>query len=308
MAVAGGAASIEQSGGAGRAGDVIAIDWGTTNRRAVRLSPDGRAGPALDGPGAGAMQAADYPAALAEIRDALGELPIVAAGMVGSTIGWREAPYVAAPADLDALAGGCLHIPDAAMWIVPGVALSAGGRFDVMRGEEIQVLGAVAAGLAPASARFCQPGTHNKWIRVDGGAIADFRTAMTGELLALLRAQGTLSAMVRGPVAPGEAFLSGVEHGLSGRDLIATLFEVRARVLLGGLAAADASSFASGLLIGADIASAAITPGESIHLVASGMLADLYRMAIGRAGGAVTVLDATTCFTAGARALFERLR
>lgn len=35
------------------------------------------------------------------------------------------------------------------MTIVPGVSLLTDTRADVMRGEEVQVLGAVAAGLAP---------------------------------------------------------------------------------------------------------------------------------------------------------------
>ena len=48
-------------------------------------------------------------------------------------------------------------------------------RADVMRGEEVQLLGAHAAGMVAADALVCHPGTHNKWARLDGGRIARFR-------------------------------------------------------------------------------------------------------------------------------------
>ena len=87
---------------------------------------------------------------------------------------------MAAPAGLDALAGGLLWV-DGRTAIVPGVSTLADGRADVMRGEEVQMLGAVAAGLVPPGALLCQPGTHCKWAWMEDGRIARFRTAMTGE-------------------------------------------------------------------------------------------------------------------------------
>ena len=65
-----------------------------------------------------------------------------------------------------------------------------------MRGEEVQLLGAVAAGLAPADALLVQPGTHCKWVEMAGGKVADFTTAMTGELFGLLRKHGLLAAQI----------------------------------------------------------------------------------------------------------------
>ena len=35
-----------------------------------------------------------------------------------------------------------------------------------MRGEEVQIVGAIAAGLVPHEALICHPGTHNKWVQV----------------------------------------------------------------------------------------------------------------------------------------------
>jgi 2-dehydro-3-deoxygalactonokinase len=36
------------------------------------------------------------------------------------------------------------------------------------------------------------PGTHSKWVEISGGSITGFRTAMTGELYALLHDHSTL--------------------------------------------------------------------------------------------------------------------
>ena len=52
--------------------------------------------------------------------------------------------------DYPTLAEACLE-PAPDVRIVPGVALRDGARPDVMRGEEIQVFGAIGAGAAPAA-------------------------------------------------------------------------------------------------------------------------------------------------------------
>ena len=69
--------------------------------------------------------------------------------------------------------------------IVPGVSQAACAGADVMRGEEVQALGAVAAGLVPRDGRTCHPGTHTKWVRIEDGQVATFTTTVTGELYAL---------------------------------------------------------------------------------------------------------------------------
>ncbi len=280
-------------------GAVIAVDWGTTNRRAYRVEADGSVSDAVrDGSGVLAMAAEDYVPALATLRERLGDLPVIAAGMIGSTRGWREAPYVPAPADLAALAAAALRIADANATIVPGVSWSEGVRADVMRGEEVQVLGAIAAGLAPADALFCQPGTHNKWIATREAAIVDVTTVMTGELFALLKAHGILAGMLDGPVADGAPFREGLARGAGACDLGAALFEVRAAVLLERRAPEDAAAYASGILIGSDVGARDVA-GATVHLLAEGTLAALYTVAIETLGGRVEPVDATAAFIAG---------
>lgn len=287
-------------------GTVIAIDWGSSNRRGYLLAADGTVlDEFADDRGALTLAPDAYPADLAAVRARFGPLPVLAAGMVGSTRGWHEAAYVDAPADLAALAAARLVVADAEAAIVPGVALQTGVRPDVMRGEEVQVLGAIAAGLAPADALFCQPGTHNKWIVTRDGRITDFATAMTGELFALVRSHGVLAGMLDGPVADGDAFRAGLDRGAGATDLPVALFEVRAAVLLGTLPAADAAAFASGILIGADVGARADLSGRAVHLLASGPLAALYAAAIAARGGRPVAVDSHAAFVAGIHRIWE---
>ena len=285
----------------------IAVDWGTTNRRAYLVDTDGAVLDTVrDGAGVLAIERSDYPREIAALRARLGTLPVIAAGMIGSTRGWVDAPYVPAPADLAALVDARVDVPGEDVVIVPGVCLT-GPRSDVMRGEEVQVLGAIAAGLAPEDALFCQPGTHNKWVRTAGGRIVDVSTAMTGELFALLRDNGVLKGMLDGAVADGGAFRDGVARGAGATDLLVALFEVRASVLLGALPADDAASFASGVLIGADVGTRDFSDGD-VHLLASGPLADLYASAIRLRGGRVVAVDNQAGFLAGIHAIWELTR
>ena len=220
------------------------------------------------------------------------------AGMVGSNIGWRPAPYVAAPAGVAELAAGLLWI-DERTAIVPGISTLVGGRPDVMRGEEVQLLGAVAAGLVPADSLLAQPGTPCKWVEMRDGRIADFVTAMTGELFALLRKHGLLASQLGGEVTLGDAFLEGVEEGKR-QDLAASLFGIRAAKMLGQRDDADAASYASGLLIGTDVAARLATSAhDSVHILADPILGGLYSAAIQAHGRNATLVDSHAAFVAG---------
>lgn len=286
------------------AGALIAVDWGTTRRRCYLLSPEGAVLDAKrDDRGVQSLDRGDYAAEFAALRDRFGVTGIVCAGMVGSTLGAQAVPYVDAPADLAALAAGAMEI-ESGVLVVPGVALRQGGRADVMRGEEVMALGAVAAGLVPETALLATPGTHNKWISLAAGMLADFRTTITGEMFALLRRQGTLAEMLRGPVSDGIAFRSGVERARAG-DLLAALFEIRAGVLTGALGAADAPSRASGLLIGADIAASPGVVDRDVHVLAAEPLGALYASAIRHSGGRPIAVDAQVAFVAGAHAIWQ---
>lgn len=286
----------------------IAVDWGTTNRRAYLIAADGGQGAEFeDGKGVLAVPPGGFPEAVAEIRARLGDRPLLMAGMIGSNRGWVEAPYVPCPAGIAELASA-LAWPVEDVAIVPGVSLADGNRADVMRGEEVQLLGAFAAGLVPADCLVCHPGTHNKWATLAGGRIAGFRTIMTGELFNLLSEHSILSDLLQGEVEPGEAFAAGVEAGLSGAGLAAELFAVRARVLLGHAPRDEAPSFTSGLLIGTDIA-IGLRDADPAAVIVMGRpeLTRLYAAAIARAGRRAIELDGERSFIPGCVRIAEMI-
>jgi 2-dehydro-3-deoxygalactonokinase len=279
----------------------LAVDWGTTNRRVFVIEEGRVARTERDGRGVTAVD--DFEAEAAAIRGRFGDLPMLMAGMVGSNIGWRAAPYVPAPAGISELAAGLLRINERTA-IVPGVSTT--GPADVMRGEEVQLLGAVEAGLAPANALLVQPGTHCKWVEMTAGRVAGFTTAMTGELFALLRKHGLLAAQLGSEVRLGQAFLDGVEEGRK-RDLAASLFGIRASKLLGERDDEDAASFASGLLIGSDVAARLETQGhDTIHILADPALGSLYAAAIEAHGRTAHLIDSHAAFAAGIIAIGAR--
>ena len=279
-------------------GRFIAVDWGTSRRR-LFLVDDGMAvASESDDRGASTLSRDDYQQDVAAIRARHGDLPMLLAGMVGADIGWRKVPYVEAPASLAHLARSLLWIDDRTS-IVPGIATAD----DVMRGEEVQLLGAAAAGLVPADALLCQPGTHCKWATLSQGAISGFTTAMTGELFALLSSKGLLARQLTGEVTIGAAFLDGVAEGAR-RDLAASLFSVRSRGLLGLLDDGDAASFASGILIGADVA-ARIDRAATVHVVSDAKLGQLYSAAIEALGGTAHLVDSEAAFVAGASKIWD---
>ncbi|MBR0552821.1 2-dehydro-3-deoxygalactonokinase [Stakelama marina] len=284
----------------------IAIDWGTTNRRIFRMTADGDVLDTVrDDRGILAVRRDEYGREIDSIRSRHGALPIIAAGMVGSTRGWIDIPYISAPADAAALAGALAGAPAERVSIVPGIAFQDAHRADVMRGEEVQVFGAIESGQAPADALFCQPGTHNKWIATHGARIVEFATVLTGELFALLKQHGILAGMLDGTVEDGRAFREGLARGAGATDLTVALFEVRAAVLLEKLAADDAAAFASGLLIGADIGSRGDLAGRCVHLLATGSLATLYASAIEWRGGTSVAIDSHAAFAAGIHKIWK---
>jgi len=288
---------------------LIAVDWGTTNRRAWLLGPDGAVVREMEDPkGILAVEAEGFPAAVAEIRERLGDLPMLMAGMIGSNRGWIEAPYVPCPAGADELAAHVIWAEEGRTAIVPGLSFLDDRRADVMRGEEVQMFGALAAGLIPADGLVCHPGTHNKWVLLAGGRVSRFRTVMTGEMFSLLKDHSILSDLLQGEVAPGDAFERGVMHGLSDEDVTAELFTIRARVLLEVAERGDAAAYCSGLLIGADLRTGLRQAGEAeIAIMGRPDLTALYAAALAAAGYRSRQVDGEAAFLVGINKIAEAL-
>ena len=282
----------------------IAVDWGTTNRRAWRIEGGRVAEEFEDVQGVLAVGKEGFPAAVAQIRERLGDHPLLMAGMIGSNRGWIEAPYVPCPAGIDEVAKALCWAEEGRAAIVPGLSTDPP---DVMRGEEAQILGAITAGMIPADCLVCHPGTHNKWVVVEGGKVIGFRTVMTGEMFALLKDRGILADMLKGEVADGKVFREGVGRGLARTPLTAELFSVRASVLLGSRRQEDAAAFTSGLLIGEDIA-VGLTRlfHDEVFVMGRPELTRLYAAALEVAGRKSREVDGEAAFLAGIKAIAEQ--
>jgi 2-dehydro-3-deoxygalactonokinase len=286
----------------------IGVDWGTTNRRAYLLDGSGkRTDEFEDGKGVLSVTGGDFPAAVAEIRQRLGDKPLLLAGMVGSNRGWVEAPYVSCPASIEDLVKALVRPGDREA-IVPGVSYIGAGRADVMRGEEVQLLGAVAAGLVDSDALVCHPGTHNKWVVLRQARIQSFRTVMTGELFSLLKEHSILADLLHGDVAADDVFKEAARHAVFHEALPADLFSVRARVLLGQAKKEDTASYLSGLLIGTDVRIGLTLPtGAQVVVMGRPELTRLYAAAVAEAKRDAVELDGEQCFLAGIHEIAKRI-
>ena len=289
--------------------DCIGINWGSTNFRAYRIDAKGEAVDEFSRPAGVAGLGRDGMAAvIADMRSRWPERArVYASGMIGSAIGWHEAPYVRAPAKLEQVARGLVHthIGETEVRIVPGVccrrAFDDGP--DVMRGEEMELFG-FAAAHPHWSGLIALPGTHTKWARFESGAIVDFFTSMSGEIYDRLTAAGLLASIVEGNAVDGAAFREGVATGRQRQlGLSTSLFGARARVMQSQLLRADAASYLRGLLIGSELADAlAIHPDlrrAPVPLVGNGPLCQLYASALRAEGIDSLIVDSRIACVSG---------
>ena len=268
---------------------MILVDWGTTRFRACRMA----GGVVRDRMEADRGILAVQGRFADTLRDAIapwlagGETRVLVSGMAGSRQGWVETPYVPCPAGPDELATALTPAPfeGAQVLLAPGVSgADAHGVPEVMRGEEMQALGE-AARTGP-DALLCLPGTHSKWVRLEGGGIAGFATHLTGEAYAALRGHTILGRLMADAPHDPAAFEQGVARSGQAGGLLHHLFGVRALGLLGGLGPDAAPSYLSGLLIGAEVRAA--SPAGPVHLVGAPDLCARYADAIALCSGHAT--------------------
>jgi 2-dehydro-3-deoxygalactonokinase len=270
---------------------MIGVDWGTTSFRAFRIARDGAIRDrrtALRG----LLNVPDNRFA-DTLREevgpwlAAGEDHVLLSGMIGSRQGWMEAPYLPCPAGAAEVGAGLMAIEFdwGQVRVVPGLsATDEAGVAEVMRGEETQVFGVLAA--MGGSGLACLPGTHSKWVRVEDGRIVGFTTHMTGEAFGALRGHTILGRMMREGPADGAPFDAGVSRSGEPGGLLHHIFGARSLVLAGELAETDAAAYLSGILIGHEVRAAlAGRHGEVVHIIGAPELTMLYARAISAQGG-----------------------
>jgi 2-dehydro-3-deoxygalactonokinase len=279
-----------------------AVDWGTSSFRLWLVSDNGavlterRSG---DGMTAAREKgfAATLDAHLAAL-DAPAGLPAVVCGMAGARQGWVEANYLDVPASLEEIVSRAVSPDDTdrRVFILPGLAQRRKGHADVIRGEETQLMGAVANRPETGAGLYCMPGTHSKWVRFESAKVSGFSTFMTGELFDLVARRSILAHSIsEAAVDPQRpSFAEAVRSGHDETErLTASLFSIRGSQLLFGDPPETAADRLSGLLIGAELAGGGCkNAAEPICLIASGRLAALYRAAFATLSIAIEEIDA----------------
>jgi 2-dehydro-3-deoxygalactonokinase len=284
-----------------RSKTLLAVDWGSSALRAALLDGQGQV-----------LQTRQFELGILKVapgqfeavfEQCLGDWmaehqPLcLISGMAGSRQGWQEAPYCPCPAGFEALGR---HL----LWIKPQVALVPGlhcvrqtaasapwaGQDDVMRGEEVQVFGALAlTGLQEA--HLILPGTHSKWVAVRQGKIHHFQTFMTGEVFAVLSQHSILARTMVADAAFNEAaFVHAVQLAQEGPGVLAHVFGTRTSALFDRLPGEHLGSHLSGLLIGEELRAMRHSTGPLL-LVGSALLTARYELALRTLGRQATALN-----------------
>lgn len=286
----------------------VAVDWGTTSFRAALIAPDGEILDELAEP-RGILsfkqgEFAPYLIATCARMTKEGGQSFVLSGMIGSKDGMAEVPYCACPATVTDIARGV-------KWAVKDrVAIAPGVRFendDVMRGEETQIFGAAAV-LGMRDATMILPGTHSKWVNLEGGALVGFNTFMTGEMYALLAQHSILakSFAQQSTLFEPQAFLKGIDYAQGGFSLLNTAFSVRVKSLFKELAPEHAASYLSGIVIGEELAAMQVQPGVELVVVGSQQLTERYQLALEHLGANVRTLGSQAAW-AGLFQIYQTL-
>jgi 2-dehydro-3-deoxygalactonokinase len=291
----------------------IAVDWGTTNFRAFLMDNAQRLDHIHHACGLLSVEKTEFAATLYHLLQPWlqehGVLPVVMAGMVGSQQGWHEVPYSPLPCTARALLGGTYSFTTtwgSPAWIIPGVSgTSPFGQPDVMRGEEVQLLG--LSQLHPAEKHFALlPGTHSKHAHLAGGNITDFSTFMSGEVFSLLSQHSLLGKGLPEQQDDKPTFLLGVKTALRGAPFTHLIFSARTRRLAGEIAPAHIHSYLSGLTIGAEML--AIPAGQQAWVVGSPTLTERYRLASTLLDRQLTPVNGDDCFIHGLSHLYSLLQ
>lgn len=245
---------------------LIAIDWGTSSLRGARLGESGQVLESREFPrGILTVPTGQFEAVFQELFGDWMQQPhalCLISGMAGSRQGWQEAPYCPCPAGFAELGKHLLWLQPGRIALVPGLSCLGADALhtpDVMRGEEVQIFGALQLA-GRDSATLVLPGTHSKWVQVQGGRVTQFQTFMTGEVFALMSQHSILGKTLDLQGAFDEAaFLQGIDQSQQAGSVLHHLFAVRTLGLFERLSPTQLSSYLSGLLIGEELRAQAVS-------------------------------------------------
>lgn len=300
----------------------IAGDWGTSNLRLYLCEHDSsgksQIADTIFGPGISRINN-NFEDTFFELAqpwlEQWGAVPVLLSGMVGSTIGWRDAPYLTCPVKAEQIATGRIEFEARGVTISILAGLRTKnplGSIDVMRGEELQMLGWLHLQEKDHGRNlFVLPGTHNKWALVENGLIANFLTAFTGELFSLLRDHSILITEKEATSFKKNAFIDGVRTiaGLGEAQLVHALFSTRSKQVLDELASDDAASYLSGLIVGADVMGAHKLFGDfdNVTIIGEPTLSQCYTLTLNHFGIASQNFNSSEIAASGFDAIYQHL-
>jgi 2-dehydro-3-deoxygalactonokinase len=271
---------------------LIAIDWGTSSLRGARLSATGQVlASRAFARGILSVPTGQFEAVFNELFGDWMQAPdalCLISGMAGSRQGWQEAPYCPCPAGFAELGQHLLWLQDHRIALVPGLSCmkpDALSTPDVMRGEEVQIFGALQLAGCD-SATLVLPGTHSKWAQVQSGRVTRFSTFMTGEMYALLSQHSILGKTLdlNGPFDQA-TFLQGIAQSQQAGSVLNKLFAVRTLGLFDRMPAAALPSYLSGLLIGEELRTQPMANAQGpVILIGSDTLTLRYTLALQHLG------------------------
>jgi 2-dehydro-3-deoxygalactonokinase len=249
-------------------------------------------------------------------------VPVLLSGAVGSNIGWHTVPYLDCPASPEQIAKGTtkLIVRGLDIWILSGLKTqTALQTADIMRGEELQLLGWILAkGKSEPGVEqiVVLPGTHNKWALVKDNQVQTFVTAFTGELYSLLEQHSILLTQPMCDQLSTDVFLQAVELAktLETGQLLNALFATRSCQIDGELKAEDAASYLSGLLVASDIIGSmgllqksARQLSAKVAIIGNQKLSHAYQLALGSMGIESQICDPNQIALSGYEAVYESL-
>jgi 2-dehydro-3-deoxygalactonokinase len=193
---------------------------------------------------------------------------VVGSGMISSNVGLFELPHIPAPAGLQQLARGMVPVtlPDVfpkPIYLVPGVrnvveniGLHNCEAMDMMRGEEVEVMGIIEQLGITGPAMLIMPGSHSKFVCIDDkNNIVGCVTTLAGELLYVITHNTILAQSLESDFAEfinPEMLLAGAKSAQT-IGLGRTCFNVRTLDQFTIYQRNDRANFLLGAILGADL-------------------------------------------------------
>lgn len=253
---------------------LVAIDWGSSKFRAFLLDDTYQILESIE-THEGVLHTQQAPREIfyKHCQQWLTEYPdtiVLMCGSVGGNLGWINTRYVACPLSIEDLINRAVSVENrhnTTIKIIPGVTgKSLSGTNDVMRGEEVQVFGALDI-INQNDALICLPGTHCKWVTVKSSRIVDFTSFMSGEFYQIAREKSSISNVVDESKFDRDSFLEGIATTEKTGGFLHHLFSARANSLIGTNSYKSISSYISGIIIGSEIKEALKIFNSFTHLI-----------------------------------------